>query len=750
MDRPPDTMVEEKEELMVSPTGGDPFHKIAHFLKPIVPSTVFKFPNESFSSLPPHFGPRECPLEVEFPGWRIQLQEDWTAWVGRLASLHQSTWKKAGIYEAIFNSTYQIRRNTELIYGLAEKWCSETNSFIFAWGEATITLEDLMVMGGYSVLGESIFNPLENRELKELEEKLNEVRTEINRGASRRPSASLWLKKFKNNGSELEHEAFLVMWLCRYVFPGTYNTIQKGVFSIAIHLARGTRVALAPAILASIYKDLSLLNSAIVDSSKLETGCDGVMKVSIKSPFQFVQLWAWERFVELSPSPGVINLGQPRLARWDKVNGVEVENLRRVLDSAGDGFKWRPYALTTENWQLPKYYPEEEMHVSDCSGLDDELHSFFRCLRASELSGFGTIEQYLPHRVAMQFGFDQDIPCVVARSNPSSDIAWSHYIKKFGNASLYVPSRFLKADISTRYLKWWKESMLGLKKTITPKVKKSKCIGGSQMRAKPSPVHPGSAPKKAVEGSKKWKKNHDFILPPVSNLKDSENLELLSKGNEGNDSLFPPGFPRKCSRMEAEGSMDEDGLTLSELMKYNKFGRVNMRTCGDSEKLPCQVQNLASSSSVHTMKSERFEAGGPMDEAQIIKCHSKQKNVETRTCCDSEKLSSRVQNLSFSIAASSADIMKSKRSGTEDVLNDVLIEGSKADRNLKNVIGSTARSSDVASIVDKECASNSSLNEKRVSVLKDRVSRLEVIISVLKANYSGNKLEEKLMKQAPL
>ncbi|XP_024159991.1 uncharacterized protein LOC112167236 [Rosa chinensis] len=470
MDRPPDTMVEEKEELMVSPTGGDPFHKIAHFLKPIVPSSVFKFPNESFSSLPSHFGPRECPLEVEFPGWRIQLQEDWTAWVDRLASLHQSTWKKAGIYEAIFNSTYQIRRNTELIYGLAEKWCSETNSFIFAWGEATITLEDLMVMGGYSVLGESIFNLLENRELKEIEEKLNEVRTEINRGASRRPSASLWLKKFKNNGSELEHEAFLVMWLCR-------------------------------------------------------------------------------------------------------------------------------------------------------------------CLRASELSGFGTIEQYLPHRVAMQFGFDQDIPCVVARSNQSSDRAWNHYIKKFGNASLYVPSRFLKAYISTRYLKWWKESMLGLKKTITPKLKKSKCIGGSQMRAKPAPVHPGSAPKKAVEGSKKRKKNHDFILPSVSNPKYSEKLELLSKGR--NEESF-------------------------------------------------------------------------------------------------------------------VDTMKSTRSGTEDLLNEVLIEGSKADRNLKNVIGSTARSSDMASIVDSECASNSSLNEKRVSVLKDRVSRLGFITSVLIANYSGNKLEQKLMKQAPL
>jgi hypothetical protein len=31
-------------------------------------------------------------------------------------------------------------------------------------------------------------------------------------------------------------------------------------------------------------------------------------------------------------------------------------------------------------------------------------------LRVSELVGFDAIEQYLPHRVAMQFGMDHDVP----------------------------------------------------------------------------------------------------------------------------------------------------------------------------------------------------------------------------------------------------------------------------------------------------------------------------------------------------
>ncbi|KAI9186896.1 hypothetical protein LWI28_022032 [Acer negundo] len=99
-----------------------------------------------------------------------------------MASLHGSTWKKAGIYEAILNSTYSIQRNHDLILGLAEKWCPETKSFIFSWGEATVTLED-MIISGYSVLGSSVFSPLETDELKRTAEKLSQSIREFHRTA---------------------------------------------------------------------------------------------------------------------------------------------------------------------------------------------------------------------------------------------------------------------------------------------------------------------------------------------------------------------------------------------------------------------------------------------------------------------------------------------------------------------------------------------------------------------------------------
>ncbi|KAM1554799.1 hypothetical protein PS1_007367 [Malus domestica] len=87
----------------------------------------------------------------------------------------------------------------------------------------------------------------------------------------------------------------------------------------------------------------------------------------------------------------------------------------------------------------------------------------FRCLRVSELVGLnGTIEHYLPHRVAMQFGYDQDLPGSVTQLKHNSDTAWKNYIEVTKKVKLYLPSRLFEADVSARYMKWWKQSVSGL------------------------------------------------------------------------------------------------------------------------------------------------------------------------------------------------------------------------------------------------------------------------------------------------
>ncbi|CAN1841057.1 hypothetical protein LINPERHAP1_LOCUS36328 [Linum perenne] len=71
----------------------------------------------------------------------------WKLWAEKMAKIHKPEWEKAGIFDAVMNSVYQIERDDELVFGLAEKWCCKTNSFVFPWGEATLTLEDMAVYG---------------------------------------------------------------------------------------------------------------------------------------------------------------------------------------------------------------------------------------------------------------------------------------------------------------------------------------------------------------------------------------------------------------------------------------------------------------------------------------------------------------------------------------------------------------------------------------------------------------------------
>ncbi|OMO71810.1 hypothetical protein CCACVL1_18059 [Corchorus capsularis] len=454
---------------MVTPAGKNLRFRPGCFIKPSVGSeysmneeTDASIPRDALSCLPSVFEPRKWALNVKFQCWRHPL-ENWKAWVVKMADRHQSTWKKAGIFEAIMNSTYRIHRNIDLVFGVAEKWCHETKSFIFSWGEATITLEDVMILGGYSVLDSPVFSPVQTEEMEEIREKLNNARKEITKTSSKKASLSQWMKKFMDSGSPVEHEAFLAFWLSRYVLPSSFDAVAENVLHIAIHLARGTRIALAPAILAKIYTDLTLLKKKIVATTRLESnGNDGNLlqpePITLWSPLTLVQVWIWERFLELKPKPNLIKNGEPRFALWHDIKCKE-QDVRSVLELAKEKFEWCPYVrkvLVLTNSDGAKFHRDKAIGISLS---DDELESFARCLRPSELVGLDCIEQYLPHRVALQFGMDQDIPGTVSRSNDSYGIAWADYNKSVGGGKL---NRIFEAGVTTRYLRWWNRSLLSM------------------------------------------------------------------------------------------------------------------------------------------------------------------------------------------------------------------------------------------------------------------------------------------------
>ena len=461
----PEIIMEEREELMVSSKGGKPTKKIAHFLNPTLSLTHLN-PDLPSYSLPN----RRRYIKCTFNGWR-NPNPSWVSWINRLHSSYKCIWKTAGIYDAILSSRYKIVQNLDLFFDLAERWCCDTNTFVFPWGEATITLEDVMVLGGYSVLGDSASGFVNNNEFTEIEKKLLQTLHGIPRANQEK-----WMKHFMKLGGEsgIEHEAFLSFWLSRFVLPSfPYGTIIERFFKFSILLARGIKIALVPMVLASIYRDLSLIKCAMVNSLKMintseakkidkDEKFDDLFLITTWAPLQLVQVWAWERFPNFRPEPISTELGEPRLARWNGVNEEDLGNARFLLKSAGDSFEWRPYCKSIDG-----FCRENEKILIVGDGLD-EVKSMISVFRVCELVGMDTIEQYNPHRVARQFGFDQDIPLYVKRAFMGSDIpkrdlvqlAWFSFINPIKDEVLYAPSKSYEPQVTMRYLKWLRQSAL--------------------------------------------------------------------------------------------------------------------------------------------------------------------------------------------------------------------------------------------------------------------------------------------------
>ncbi|XP_062094097.1 uncharacterized protein LOC133800151 [Humulus lupulus] len=526
MDEPEvDSIVEARKELMIPSNGNDPILKTAHFLKP----TVTSIKDPSFKVLHRRDTLRHSsitnskwgslPFEVAFNGWLFP-QENWKTWVERLSFQHRTIWEKAGIFDAIMGSTYKINKYPEVVLELAKNWCPATNTFLFLWAEATVTLEDMALCGGYSVLGCPVFSPpetfltlLESSRMTETEEKLNEARLEIVRSKAKKACQLAWMRRFMEEENDLEHVAFLSLWLSRFVFPGpSRTTILKHLFPLAIRLAKGTRVALAPAVLATIYRDFTLLKRKMVGSSEPEG------ELTLWAPFQLVLVWVWERFLMFKPKRNVVQVGEPRLAQWHKVKKSE----QPAFDSAGGSFSWRPYATTMDsNCALSQFYREKAEWLLVDSDSNEQLVSLVKCLRPTELVGVAStgvycIEQYLPHRVARQFGMDQDLPGNVVRFNKTTHTtAWKEYNKPIGSVNLYIPSKFFNPDVTLRYFKWWDDlSKLG--------------DGEDEV-------------KKSVGRQSEWR--------------------------EENHLSCPPGFPPKSGNVKSREPYSEDQVTLKEMFK---------------------------------------------------------------------------------------------------------------------------------------------------------------------------------------
>ncbi|KAF5179204.1 Aminotransferase-like, plant mobile domain family protein [Thalictrum thalictroides] len=549
-------IVDKREEKMVSHTGGIPTIRLARFLKPSVTSM------DQVTEIPPlvktkTFNFEKCPFQVNFKSWR-RLQRYWIQWVDQLKPKYEALWKKTGIYDSIMGSTYEISKNNELILGLAECWCPDTNTFMFKWGEATMTLEDMLVIGGFSILGKPVTAPL-TTELLEIEEKLIQAYKEVSRTKSHKTDHAGWLNHFMGSDDDLGHVAFLSLWLSRYVFPTPANrpdeTMSKQIFPVAIHLSQATRIALAPAILASLYRDLRTLKEEFASTTEDH-------HITVCAPFHIMQQWAWERFPNLQPTPKPLNSGEPRAARWHKLkSNLELDSVRSTINSPDD-FQFRPYSFALENWRRPSYYKERGKWVIISPNSREELLSFSRCLVPCELVGFDCIEQYTPHRVGMQFGMDQDIPLPFTRANANWESAWRTYDKS--NFCVYIPPRLFESDVTARYLDWWNQSISSTHAETTSlsahKRSSSSCnIASKSENSKSSGSPPGISCKHLCEPQ--TSDDEDDTMSILSSHKRQQDLVVVNHKAANIDKSFSSAQVQSSASTTKEETNRENPMT---------------------------------------------------------------------------------------------------------------------------------------------------------------------------------------------
>ncbi|KAK1379066.1 putative C globular stage [Heracleum sosnowskyi] len=701
-----DSLVEEKEELMVPHSGGNPIHRKAHFLKPIFTQDHLHLtpsPTALLASKPTFKTLEKCTLQ-SFKGFR---SEKWTSWVQSLKPKYQEIWKKAGIYEAILASTYSVPKDNKLIICLAERWCLDTNTFVFPWGEVAITLEDVIHLGCFSVLGTSFLTPLHD-ECNDIFTCLKSDLKKVKLGHCNSAPPYVWMDFFMSTGNQLEHEAFLAFWLCKFVLVRSQIAVQD--CHVAIHLSRGNRIALAPVVLACIYGDMRVLHYSIIRSVMLEK------RVGLKfiiCHYDLVQMWVWERFTELGPVPNVIGSGEPRSARWNGVTSLKVTDVRKVLDFAGLSFLWRPYTVGSRNNILSTLYKDIEHWVVVESDAEE---SYARCLRASQLVGLWYTEQYVPHRVARQFGLDQDLPSHVVQSKESPQIACSNYNEPIKGLKLYIPPQLFESDVSSRYVLWWRGLLAINDQMVTNSVRieKQLALGSYRQTRDAKPLAISASLSNNLEETPEIYVAEDG-LTSVQHMSQVRNTDSSGKRNDLDDGPI----------LESVGDVEEDSLTNAQLL--NKYGKGN-----SFEKLSEAGDEVGLNNVTPSLLAVCHEAPEKLNDTSKAVGYSVQ--IMSWSDCDQKSKSCTEEG-----TETKEDVAVRRNFMKEPVEISVhsLPTSDKHKKSESSTERLTAQQEDAVGNPEEEGSDEGTASELQHLGLKARICRLETIVDMIKAAKFG-------------
>ncbi|PQQ02678.1 uncharacterized protein Pyn_38292 [Prunus yedoensis var. nudiflora] len=254
----------------------------------------------------------------------------------------------------------------------------------------------------------------------------------LRKGAPTSPSTSLrfsnWIQFFGdvNRNEPCRLAAFISLWLGRFLFCDfSQDCLHARVFPLALAVARGDMIPLAPMFLGHLYRLLDQVQF-------LEKGAAGTMAVETLLNSSFLQVFLWEQFkgIEVSLHPyskvkesadsdggSYVPEKLPMICRWFRRMQRKDQNFLELLDNV-ESFIFRPYcALSAGFRHVPLYADSDdliEVPATTARGRRLRREALLSAARFPlPTLGDDHLEAsvyYGAHRVRRQLGFDQGVP----------------------------------------------------------------------------------------------------------------------------------------------------------------------------------------------------------------------------------------------------------------------------------------------------------------------------------------------------
>ncbi|XP_051120746.1 uncharacterized protein LOC127244312 [Andrographis paniculata] len=205
------------------------------------------------------------------------------SWYSRLYPVFHEQWQRQGIDKAIFLATQPLYLHDKVLFAMTAFWNAQLGVFLLPTGPMGPTLMDVAMIAHLPVVGDDpVLGSLDGQEPAPDHEGWSLARIpERERGWTN------FVLRFRGTeGSPvtaLEHTAFLLFWLCRYVILSPSKSILTSQLDLAIHLATGRFFSLGTLFLANLYEELSRVSDRLVDTKRADTAASG--------PFWFLELW---------------------------------------------------------------------------------------------------------------------------------------------------------------------------------------------------------------------------------------------------------------------------------------------------------------------------------------------------------------------------------------------------------------------------------------------------------------------------